>query len=67
MEAGGSVVTRDEILNKLWGTNFYGDIKTIDVHIRRLREKLCDNTAKPRYIATVWGVGYRFVMGEEDV
>ncbi len=67
LEAGGSVVSRDEILNKLWDTNFYGDTKTIDVHIRRLREKLDDDPSCPRYIATVWGVGYRFVMEENDV
>ncbi|MDI6601565.1 MAG: response regulator transcription factor [Thermoanaerobacteraceae bacterium] len=67
IETGGGVVTREEILNKLWGTNFYGDTKTIDVHIRRLREKLGDDPSCPRYIATVWGVGYRFVMEEDDV
>ena len=67
LTAGGDVVSRDEILSRLWDTNFYGDTKTIDVHIRRLREKLNDDLAHPKYIATVWGVGYRFVMGENDV
>ncbi len=67
LTAGGDVVSRDEILSRLWDTNFYGDTKTIDVHIRRLREKLNDDPAHPKYIATVWGVGYRFVMGENDV
>lgn len=67
LEAGGRVVPREEILNKLWDTNYYGDTKTIDVHIRRLREKMGDDPSCPKYIATVWGIGYRFVMEDYDV
>jgi len=56
----GRVYSRDHLLQDVWGYDFFGDGSTITVHVRRLREKLeCDPT-KPRYITTVWGVGYRF-------
>lgn len=51
--------SRDEVLNHIWGENYFGDIKTVDVHIRRLREKIEDNPSSPQYIETVWGLGYR--------
>ena len=44
----------------VWGTDYQGDIRTVDVHIRRLREKLEQDPAKPVYIITKWGVGYYF-------
>lgn len=56
----GSTYKRDQLLDTVWGNNFYGDTKTLDVHIRRIREKLEDNPTKPNYIETVWGVGYRW-------
>ncbi|SHH83580.1 DNA-binding response regulator, OmpR family, contains REC and winged-helix (wHTH) domain [Clostridium collagenovorans DSM 3089] len=57
--------TRDELLNDVWGEEYYGEIKTVDVHVRRLREKIEDCPSKPKLIQTVWGHGYRFV-GKED-
>jgi DNA-binding response OmpR family regulator len=60
----GEIVTRAEIFDKVWGTDWLGDMRTLDVHIRWLREKLEDDPSKPRYIQTVRGIGYRFVMGD---
>lgn len=60
----GEVVTRAEIFDKVWGTDWLGDMRTLDVHIRWLREKLEDNPSEPRYIQTVRGVGYRFIAGD---
>lgn len=51
--------SRDEVLNNIWGENYFGDIKTVDVHIRRIREKIEDIPSSPEYIETVWGLGYR--------
>lgn len=51
--------SRDEILDKVWGTKYFGDMKTVDVHIRRIREKIEVNPSEPRWIETVWGFGYR--------
>ena len=59
----GAVVTRAEIFDKVWGTDWLGDMRTLDVHIRWLREKLEVDPAQPRFIQTVRGVGYRFVAG----
>ncbi len=56
----GEVVTRAEIFDKVWGTDWLGDMRTLDVHIRWLREKLEDDPSEPRYIQTVRGYGYRF-------
>ena len=53
------VFRRDELLEHVWGYT-YGDTSTVTVHIRRLREKIEDDPSAPRYITTVWGVGYRF-------
>jgi len=54
------VFTRAQLLDKVWGYEFFGDASTVTVHIRRLREKIEVNPAEPRYLATVWGVGYKF-------
>lgn len=59
----GDVVTRAEIFDKVWGTDWLGDMRTLDVHIRWLREKLEDDPSNPRLIQTVRGVGYRFIAG----
>lgn len=56
----GVVFSREKLLQDVWGYDFYGDSGTIDVHVRRLRAKLNDDSSKPRFIETVWGVGYRF-------
>lgn len=60
----GEIVTRAEIFDKVWGTEWLGDMRTLDVHIRWLREKLEDDPSNPRYIHTVRGVGYRFLQVE---
>ena len=54
------VYSREELLNIIWGKGFIGDERTVDVHIRRLREKIEDSPSNPRYIQTKWGVGYYF-------
>lgn len=55
----GVVFSREKLLQDVWGYDFFGDSGTIDVHVRRLRAKLNDNSTNPTYIETVWGVGYR--------
>ncbi|MBI5959957.1 MAG: response regulator transcription factor [Chloroflexi bacterium] len=59
----GQVVTRAEIFDAVWGTDWLGDMRTLDVHIRWLREKLEDDPGNPYYIQTVRSVGYRFAPG----
>jgi len=54
----GRVYSREMLLNIIWGYEYQGDIRTVDVHIRRLREKLEENPAEPQVIMTKWGVGY---------
>lgn len=54
------VFTREQLLDQVWGYEFYGDESTVTVHIRRLREKIENNPSAPQYIQTVWGVGYKF-------
>ncbi len=64
MSKAGQVVSRAEIFDVVWGTDWLGDTRTLDVHIRWLREKLEDDASKPYFIQTVRGVGYRFVAEE---
>lgn len=54
----GKIYSRDELLKEIWGEDNPGDSRTVDVHIRRLREKIESNPSEPRYICTKWGVGY---------
>jgi DNA-binding response OmpR family regulator len=54
------VFTRSQLLDHVWGYEFYGDPSTVTVHIRRLREKIERDPSQPRYILTIWGVGYKF-------
>ena len=54
------VYSRESLMNVVWGYSYAGDYRTVDVHIRRLREKLESNPAQPEYILTKWGVGYYF-------
>lgn len=54
------VFTRSQLLDNVWGYEFYGDESTVTVHVRRLREKVEPDPAQPTYIQTVWGVGYKF-------
>lgn len=60
MKNPGKVYSREQLLDLVWGYDYQGDIRTVDVHIRRLREKLEKDSAKPEYIITKWGVGYYF-------
>ncbi len=60
----GQVFTRAQLLDQVWGYEYYGDASTVTVHVRRLWEKIETDPAEPRYISTVWGVGYRF---ERDI
>ncbi len=60
MRNEGKVYSRENLLNVVWGYEYPGDIRTVDVHVRRLREKLEENPAEPRHIMTKWGVGYYF-------
>ncbi|MDD3745896.1 MAG: response regulator transcription factor [Anaerostipes sp.] len=56
------VFTKEELFNKIWDMESLGDIATVTVHIKKIREKIEVNTAKPQYVETIWGVGYRFKM-----
>jgi two-component system response regulator RegX3 len=62
MAHAGQVITRAEIFDQVWGTDWLGDMRTLDVHIRWLREKLEDDPSNPELIQTVRGVGYRFAL-----
>ncbi len=59
----GRVYSREQLLEQVWGYNYCGDARTVDVHIRHLREKIEENPAEPRLILTVWGTGYKFREG----
>ena len=56
------VFTREQLLEQVWGFDFFGDSRTVDVHIKRLREKIEADPSHPRYLLTVRGLGYRFVV-----
>jgi DNA-binding response OmpR family regulator len=56
----GRVYTRDQLMELVWGYTFSADTSTVTVHVRRLREKVEPDPARPRYLQTVWGVGYKF-------
>lgn len=56
----GKVYSRDVLLREIWGADFPGDARTVDVHIRRLREKIEPNPSEPRYVHTKWGLGYYY-------
>jgi DNA-binding response OmpR family regulator len=59
-EHPNQVLSRDDLMRAVWQYSFYTDSSTVTVHIRRLRAKVEDDPANPRYLKTVWGVGYRF-------
>jgi len=61
------VFSRTQLLDNVWGYEYYGDPSTVTVHIRRLREKIEAEPSEPVFIETVWGVGYRFNTGEAEV
>ncbi len=64
MNHPGQVFTREQLLDNVWGYDFFGDASTVTVHVRRLREKIEKQATKPEYVLTVWGVGYKFATDE---
>jgi len=66
LEHPGRVITRETLLNRLWGKDYYGDSKTLDVHIRRLRSRIEADPGKPTRVVTVRGLGFRLGDGDGD-
>ena len=64
MQNPGRALSREDILASVWGRDYDGELKIVDVNIRRLRIKIEDDTANPTYITTVWGMGYKFEVSE---
>ncbi|NJO00129.1 MAG: response regulator transcription factor [Anaerolineales bacterium] len=64
MNHPGQVFTRDQLLDRVWGFDFFGDASTVTVHVRRLREKVERDPTQPEYVLTVWGVGYKFRLND---
>ncbi|MDP4179237.1 MAG: response regulator transcription factor [Bacillota bacterium] len=60
----GRVMTRDFLLDKIWGYEYIGETRTVDVHIRHLRQKIEEDDKSPQYIETIRGIGYRFNLGD---
>ncbi|MEY4390709.1 MAG: hypothetical protein RLZZ400_452 [Actinomycetota bacterium] len=60
LENVNRVLTRTQIIDRVWGANYYGDTKTLDVHVKRLRSKIEDDPARPVHLVTVRGLGYKF-------
>jgi two-component system, OmpR family, response regulator ResD len=60
MRHPGQVFSRDQLMDSVWQYNFYSDTSTVTVHVRRLRAKIEEDASEPRWLQTVWGVGYRF-------
>ena len=60
MENPGKALSREELLDRVWGRDYFGELKIVDVNIRRLRLKIEDNVQNPAYITTVWGFGYKW-------
>jgi two-component system response regulator RegX3 len=56
----GRVLTREQLMSRVWGSDYFGDTKTLDVHVKRLRAKLEPDPSAPRHLVTIRGVGYRF-------
>ena len=54
------VYSKDQLFNKIWGYDDFGDVNTVTVHIRKIRMKIEEDSKQPKYIITVWGVGYKF-------
>lgn len=63
----GKVFTREELLEKVWGKDYYGDLRTVDVHIRRIREKIEKDSKNAEYVLTKWGVGYYFQKQKKTI
>ncbi len=56
----GRVLTRGQLIDRIWGSDYVGDTKTLDVHVKRLRSKIEPDPANPKYLLTVRGLGYKF-------
>jgi DNA-binding response OmpR family regulator len=65
MSNAGTVVTREQLIDEVWDTNWFGSTKTLDVHVSGIRRKLGDDPSSPRYVHTVRGVGFRFSAPDE--
>jgi len=65
MQEAGTVVPRERLIDEVWDVNWYGSTKTLDVHVSALRKKLVDDSAQPRYLHTIRGVGFRFAGADE--
>ena len=66
MERLNEPITRDDLLDEVWGMDYFGDTKTVDVHIRRLREKIEEDPSNPVFLKTIWGFGYSFQESEPE-
>ena len=62
MRNAGRVLTRAQLIDRVWGSDYFGDTKTLDVHIKRLRAKVEEDPANPVFIQTVRGLGYKFEL-----
>lgn len=60
MQNAGRVLTRDQLISHVWGSNYFGDTKTLDVHIKRIRSRIEEDPSNPELVTTIRGVGYRF-------
>ena len=60
-----AALSRNDILQQVWGENYFGDEKIVDVNIRRLRMKIEDNPSSPKRLVTIWGLGYKWITGNE--
>lgn len=67
MEHGGMVVTQERIIERVWGSSYHGDFKTVHVHVKRVRRRLEDDAGHPKRITTIRGLGYRFEASERMV
>jgi len=65
LERGGKVFGREMLLERVWGYDYAGESRTVDVHIQRLRTKIESDPAQPCYLLTVYGIGYKFASGED--
>ncbi|MED4079612.1 response regulator transcription factor [Halalkalibacterium halodurans] len=66
MEREGEGVSRNEILTEIWGRYYTGELKVVDVNIRRIRQKIEPNAADPKFLETIWGFGYRWKRGKDE-
>jgi two-component system response regulator RegX3 len=60
MENVNRVLTRGQIIDRVWGSNYFGDTKTLDVHVKRIRSKIEEDPSRPKLLQTVRGLGYKF-------